>query len=180
VIAEVWTLLDGECTQETRERLRRHLEACPECFKHYGIEERIKTLIAAKCSGEKGPPRGLAGRRLRLEDPAGPPSSVVGRFSRYAFGRLPWFGLAVLAGRALLLRPRLAILRTSRSFVKCRAARCARLLEQSLHGRPRNRPPLAPPSRCPRGGLGGSIYGKLEGSLMDQQPGMRQWPTRAG
>lgn len=24
VIAEVWTLLDGECTPETRERLRRH------------------------------------------------------------------------------------------------------------------------------------------------------------
>jgi anti-sigma factor (TIGR02949 family) len=65
VIAEVWTLLDGECTQETRERLRRHLEACPECFKHYGMEERIKTLIAAKCSGEKAP-EGLR-ERLRLE-----------------------------------------------------------------------------------------------------------------
>ena len=29
VIAEVWTLLDGECTPETREKLRQHLEACP-------------------------------------------------------------------------------------------------------------------------------------------------------
>jgi hypothetical protein len=26
VIAEVWTLLDGECTSETRERLRQHLD----------------------------------------------------------------------------------------------------------------------------------------------------------
>ncbi len=26
VIAEVWTLLDGECTTETRDRLRHHLE----------------------------------------------------------------------------------------------------------------------------------------------------------
>ena len=62
---EVWTLLDGECTPETRERLRQHLEACPGCFKHYGIEERIKALIATKCSGEKAP-EGLRAR-LRLE-----------------------------------------------------------------------------------------------------------------
>ena len=65
VIAEVWTLLDGECTPETRQRLRQHLEACPECFQHYGVEERIKALIAIKCTGEKAP-EGLR-ERLRLE-----------------------------------------------------------------------------------------------------------------
>jgi len=65
VIAEVWTLLDGECTPEAKEQLRRHLEACPGCFKHYGIEERIKALIATKCKGEKAP-KGFK-ERLRLE-----------------------------------------------------------------------------------------------------------------
>ncbi|MBW0013807.1 mycothiol system anti-sigma-R factor [Mycobacterium sp.] len=65
VIAEVWTLLDGECTAEKREKLRQHFEACPGCFQHYGIEERIKTLIATKCGGEKAP-QGLR-ERLRLE-----------------------------------------------------------------------------------------------------------------
>jgi mycothiol system anti-sigma-R factor len=55
VIAEVWTLLDGECTPETRDRLRHHLEACPGCLRHYGLEERIKQLIAKKCSGDKVP-----------------------------------------------------------------------------------------------------------------------------
>ncbi len=55
VIAEVWTLLDGEVTPETRERLRHHLEECPACLRHYGVEERIKKLIAVKCSGEKAP-----------------------------------------------------------------------------------------------------------------------------
>jgi len=65
VIAEVWTLLDGECTPEAREKLRQHLEACPGCFKHYGIEERIKAVIATKCGGEKAP-QGLR-ERLRLE-----------------------------------------------------------------------------------------------------------------
>jgi len=42
VIAEVWTLLDGECTAETREKLRKHLEECPPCFRLYGLEERIR------------------------------------------------------------------------------------------------------------------------------------------
>lgn len=64
--AEVWTLLDGEITPDAREKLRRHLEACPECFKHYGIEERIKALIATKIKGEKAP-EGLR-ERLRLDD----------------------------------------------------------------------------------------------------------------
>ncbi len=65
VIAEVWTLLDGECTPETREKLRDHLEKCPGCLGHYGLEERIKELIARKCRGEKAP-EGLR-ERLRLE-----------------------------------------------------------------------------------------------------------------
>lgn len=65
VIAEVWTLLDGECTVEKREQIIRHFELCPGCFKHYGLEERIKALIGNKCSGEKAP-AGLR-ERLRLE-----------------------------------------------------------------------------------------------------------------
>ena len=55
VIREVWALLDGEVTDNERERLRRHLDHCPACLRHYGVEERIKKLIAAKCSGERAP-----------------------------------------------------------------------------------------------------------------------------
>lgn len=65
VITEVWTLLDGECTPETRQKLRQHLEECPGCLRRYGLEERIKALIAKKCRGEKVP-EGLR-ERLRLE-----------------------------------------------------------------------------------------------------------------
>jgi anti-sigma factor (TIGR02949 family) len=65
VIRQVWLLLDGECTPDTRESLRHHLEACPECFQHYGIEERLKAVIATKCGGEKAP-QGLR-ERLKLE-----------------------------------------------------------------------------------------------------------------
>jgi mycothiol system anti-sigma-R factor len=65
VIAEVWTLLDGECSAESRDKLKHHLEDCPTCLRHYGVEERIKRLIATKCSGEKAPDSLRA--RLRVE-----------------------------------------------------------------------------------------------------------------
>jgi mycothiol system anti-sigma-R factor len=65
VIAEVWTLLDGECSDESRDKLRHHLEECPTCLRHYGVEERVKKLIATKCSGERAP-QSLV-QRLRVE-----------------------------------------------------------------------------------------------------------------
>jgi mycothiol system anti-sigma-R factor len=55
VLAEVWTLLDGECSPETQDKLRQHLEDCPPCFQAYGLEERIKGLISTKCRGERAP-----------------------------------------------------------------------------------------------------------------------------
>ena len=55
VIREVWAMLDGEVTGDERERLRHHLDHCPACLRHYGVEERIKKLIATKCSGDKAP-----------------------------------------------------------------------------------------------------------------------------
>ena len=55
VIAEVWTLLDGECTEDSRDRLQRHLDECPACLRHYGVEERVKALIATKASEERAP-----------------------------------------------------------------------------------------------------------------------------
>ena len=65
VMAEVWMLLDGECSEDETDRLRRHLELCPACLRHYGVEERIKKLIATKCSGEKAPETLV--QRVRLE-----------------------------------------------------------------------------------------------------------------
>lgn len=65
VLAEVWTLLDGECSPEAQAKLRQHLEDCPPCFQYYGLEERLKLLISTKCRGDRAPD-GLR-ERLRLE-----------------------------------------------------------------------------------------------------------------
>ena len=66
VIAEVWALLDGEVTESERMRLKRHLDDCPACLRHYGVEERIKMLIAAKCSGERAPSHLVERVRLQI------------------------------------------------------------------------------------------------------------------
>ena len=65
VMAEVWALLDGEVTDDKRDRLRHHFEECPACFQHYGVEERIKRLIATKCGSDKAPEYLI--QRVRLQ-----------------------------------------------------------------------------------------------------------------
>ncbi|WP_124711577.1 mycothiol system anti-sigma-R factor [Gordonia insulae] len=65
VIADVWLLLDNECDSDARTRLQGHLDSCPSCFAHYGIERQLKALITRKCGGEQAP-EGLR-ERLRVE-----------------------------------------------------------------------------------------------------------------
>ena len=49
VLAEVWLLLDRECSQERDAELRRHLEECGPCLAQYGIEQKVKALLARSC-----------------------------------------------------------------------------------------------------------------------------------
>lgn len=65
VIADVWLLLDNECDPDARARLKGHLDNCPSCLAHYGIERDLKALINRKCGGEQAP-TGLRDR-LRVE-----------------------------------------------------------------------------------------------------------------
>ncbi|ACY22717.1 anti-sigma factor [Gordonia bronchialis DSM 43247] len=65
VIADVWLLLDNECDPGARARLQEHLDACPACLAHYGIEQQLKALINRKCGGDQAP-AGLR-ERLRVE-----------------------------------------------------------------------------------------------------------------
>ena len=55
VLAEVWLLLDRECGEERDAQLRRHLQECGPCLARYGLEEKIKTLLARTCGGDRAP-----------------------------------------------------------------------------------------------------------------------------
>ena len=55
VLAEVWLFLDHECDQTRRELLTKHLDECSHCLQRYGLDEHLKTLLAAKCGGEHAP-----------------------------------------------------------------------------------------------------------------------------
>ncbi|WP_072687917.1 mycothiol system anti-sigma-R factor [Rhodococcus marinonascens] len=55
VIADVWLMLDGECDETTRARLKWHLDECGACLEAYGIEEKVKNLVNRKCGGETAP-----------------------------------------------------------------------------------------------------------------------------
>jgi len=55
VLAEVWLFLDQECNQTRRDLLRHHLDECHPCLAQYGLEEKLKELLARKCGGEHAP-----------------------------------------------------------------------------------------------------------------------------
>jgi mycothiol system anti-sigma-R factor len=65
VIADIWLVLDNECDQVGRARLQHHLDTCPPCLAHYGLEEKIKGLLNRKCGGERAPDS--LRERLRVE-----------------------------------------------------------------------------------------------------------------
>ena len=55
VLAEVWLFLDHECDESRRRLLAQHLDECQPCLSEYGIDEKLKRLLAAKCGGEHAP-----------------------------------------------------------------------------------------------------------------------------
>ena len=55
VLAEVWLLLDRETTADRDAELRRHLDECGPCLARYGLEEKVKTLLARTCGADKAP-----------------------------------------------------------------------------------------------------------------------------
>ncbi len=55
VLAEVWLFLDRECDEHRRAVLEQHLDECAPCLSEYGIDEKLKALLARKCGGELAP-----------------------------------------------------------------------------------------------------------------------------
>jgi mycothiol system anti-sigma-R factor len=55
VLAQVWLFLDHECDEGRRALLSQHLDECGPCLAEYGLDEKLKALLAAKCGGDKAP-----------------------------------------------------------------------------------------------------------------------------
>jgi mycothiol system anti-sigma-R factor len=64
VLADVWLYLDHECDDARRRLLERHLDECHPCLAEYGLDEKLKKLLATKCAGEHAPAE-LKDRLLR-------------------------------------------------------------------------------------------------------------------
>ena len=60
VLAEVWLFLDHECDPAQRALLERHLVECQPCLAEYGLDEKLKKLLATKCA--EAAPAGLKDR----------------------------------------------------------------------------------------------------------------------
>jgi mycothiol system anti-sigma-R factor len=55
VLAEVWLFLDDECDEGRRALLTQHLDECSPCLAQFGLDEKLKKLLASKCGGEHAP-----------------------------------------------------------------------------------------------------------------------------
>ncbi|WP_066910823.1 mycothiol system anti-sigma-R factor [Millisia brevis] len=55
MLSDIWLALDGECDERNLARLQRHLDECGHCLSVYGIESRLKEVLARKCGGERAP-----------------------------------------------------------------------------------------------------------------------------
>ena len=46
---ELYTYLDGELTDERRQKIKEHLDECPPCLDRFDFEDELRHVIAKKC-----------------------------------------------------------------------------------------------------------------------------------
>ncbi|HEY6533092.1 MAG TPA: mycothiol system anti-sigma-R factor [Acidimicrobiales bacterium] len=51
-LAEIYTFLDGELTQEKRVLIAHHLEGCNPCIEAFDFEAELRIVISTKCREE--------------------------------------------------------------------------------------------------------------------------------
>jgi len=49
-VERLYQYLDGELTDERREQIQRHLDACSPCFQAVGFERELRIVIASRCT----------------------------------------------------------------------------------------------------------------------------------
>ena len=63
-LAEVYTYLDQELTEETRSQIASHLESCNPCFEAFDFEAELRMVIATKSQSVEVPET----LRIRIEE----------------------------------------------------------------------------------------------------------------
>lgn len=48
-LADLATFIDGELTEDKRQRIESHLDDCPPCVDAHGFERELRVVIAHRC-----------------------------------------------------------------------------------------------------------------------------------
>lgn len=48
-LAELYEYLDGELTEEARQRIERHLRECSPCLEAFDFEAEVRRIVADRC-----------------------------------------------------------------------------------------------------------------------------------
>jgi len=51
-LAQLYTFLDGELTDDKRVDIRKHLDDCSPCLERFDFQAELKVVIAKKCHEE--------------------------------------------------------------------------------------------------------------------------------
>jgi mycothiol system anti-sigma-R factor len=51
-LAELYTFLDGELTDDKRMEIRQHLDDCSPCLERFDFQAELKAVISQKCREE--------------------------------------------------------------------------------------------------------------------------------
>jgi len=51
-LAELYTFLDGELTDDKRVEIRQHLDDCSPCLERFDFQAELKAVISQKCREE--------------------------------------------------------------------------------------------------------------------------------
>ena len=54
-LAEIYTYLDGELTDEKRTLIASHIEACNPCFEAFDFEAELRIVISTRCRSDDLP-----------------------------------------------------------------------------------------------------------------------------
>jgi mycothiol system anti-sigma-R factor len=52
MVARLYNFLDGELTDQRREKIQRHLDMCPSCFGAFDFEAELRIVVSTRCHTE--------------------------------------------------------------------------------------------------------------------------------